>query len=120
MIKQIPHIVVFQKNMKWHTEADNEKFISSKKSFQKEIRKAKRAKWQEFVNSVTDPKSMALLKHALTKQPTVKIGLLKKPDGSFSKNFHDSIRTLMKEHFPGSPKYEDKISIYIKSILYFN
>ena len=85
-----------------NSEADNEKFISSKKSFQKEIRKAKRAKWQEFVNSVTDPKSMALLKHALTKQPTVKIGLLKKPDGSFSKNFHDSIRTLMKEHFPGS------------------
>ena len=77
-------------------------FISAQKSYKKMTFRAKRRSWQDFCNSIEDPKNMALLNKVLKKGPREQIGLLKKPDGSHTTTPIESIDLLLKSHFPNS------------------
>ena len=73
---------------------NREAFNSAQKSFRKMTFRAKRRSWQDFCNSIEDPKNMALLNKVLKKGPREQIGLLKKPDGSHTTTPIESIHLL--------------------------
>lgn len=96
---------VIKKAKLWKQNKTDENFtnlIESKKAFGKSVRKAKRSSWKEFCMSAMDPKGMALLNKALQTNSSHSVGLLRKPDGSFTRRPSESINLLMNSHFPGS------------------
>ena len=90
-------------------------YRSAKKQLMKDIRSAKRQNWKQFCDQINDPNSMALLNRILKQGPHQKIGLLKKPDGTFAKDFKESINLLMDEHFPRSVPLSKKGTVFTPS-----
>ena len=84
------------------TEAKKNEYFAASRDFKKQSRKAKRKSWQNFVDSISDPKNMALLNKILSSKQTEKVGLLKKPNGVYCKSPLESINLLMSTHFPES------------------
>lgn len=70
--------------------------------YNREIRKAKRASWRLFCEEVNNTPQGARLHKMLAKAPTNQIGLLKKPDGTYTNSEEESLQLLSKIHFPDS------------------
>ena len=66
-------------------ESNIAKYLTEKKIYAKNIRKAKRKSWRDFMDSIVDPNGMALLANITKKGPEQKLGLLKKSDGTYYK-----------------------------------
>ena len=67
-----------------------------------EQRKAKRT----FFNDSNTPALIAKMDKVLNAQPRNQIGLLRKPDGSFTTSIDESIKVIMEKCFPGSQTYQ--------------
>lgn len=74
---------------------------SAKKSFKKDIRRAKRSSWREFCEAIESPKTMAKLNKVITHSSQNEIGLLKNIDGVYAKSVNETINILMNTHLPG-------------------
>jgi len=71
-------------------------------NYNKAIRKSKRESWRKYCSDIEETPHAARLHKALNKSQTADIGLLKKPDGSFTQSHEDTLLFLLQEHFPGS------------------
>ncbi len=83
---------------------------AAKHTYYNKVRKAKRAKWQEYCSSIESPESMALLNKVINKKSHHKIGLLQYRNGNFAKSMNESVELLMDEHFPGSVPFSSRVT----------
>ena len=88
------------------TKANESAFKNAKKSYFKNCRRAKRLSWIEFTGLIESPKNMSKLNRILYKHDHNKLGLLKYPDGTFTKTMDESIDLAMQNYFPGSKLVE--------------
>ncbi|XP_048484155.1 uncharacterized protein LOC105391530 [Plutella xylostella] len=70
--------------------------------FNRELRKAKRQSWRRFCEEVKSAPHVAKIKKILSKSPSANLGLLKRPDGTFTESPEETLRLLAQTHFPGS------------------
>ncbi|XP_037930951.1 uncharacterized protein LOC119665778 [Teleopsis dalmanni] len=70
--------------------------------YNKSIRQSKRTSWRSHCESIEKLPEAARLHKALTKVKNNEVGLLKKPDGSFTTGREDTLEFLLQTHFPGS------------------
>ena len=79
-----------------------------KSKLRNDIKKAKRKSWQKFIESINDPKSMALLNKVIKGPRNEQLGILKDPtNGRFVSGLNESLALLMKTHFPDSENVAD-------------
>ena len=82
--------------------ADNiEKYVSAKKSFVRNIRRAKKPSWIQFCESIDSPKNMAKLDKIIRNSRRQNIGLLEISDGVYARSVKETIEQLMTTHLPG-------------------
>ena len=83
-------------------ETDHANFTALKKDFKKAVRAAKRESWQKFISDTKSPKEMAKLRKIMQGQERNTLGLLRRPNGTFSTDPEETINMLLSEHFPDS------------------
>ena len=82
--------------------ADNiEKYVSAKKSFVRNTRRAKKSSWIQFCESIDSPKNMAKLDKIIRNSRRQNIGLLEISDGVYARSVKETIEQLMTTHLPG-------------------
>ncbi|XP_059050174.1 uncharacterized protein LOC131845154 [Achroia grisella] len=67
-----------------------------------EIRKAKRASWRAFCEEITQTPQGSRLHKMLAKAPNNQIGLMKRPNGTYTTSEEETLQLLSTTHFPGS------------------
>ena len=77
-------------------------YIEARNLYKNAIKKAKKECWQLYVDSIDSPEKMAAFSKSVRNACFERVGLLKKPDGSFTKDSQESLGLLLSEHFPGS------------------
>ena len=92
-------------------------YNSAKKSFTRNIRKAKRSNWREFCENIESPKNMAKLNKIVNRNRHVEIGLLKSSDGTYARTVKETIDILMKTHLPGSVPLIDKNNKSVEDLI---
>ena len=84
------------------TAANIDSYASARKAFSKNVRKAKRAHWREFLESIDSPKNMTRLNKVISKSSAKNdISLLKRSDGTYTNSVKSTLELLMKTHLPG-------------------
>ena len=68
--------------------------------YNKEIRKSKRASWRGFCDNISTVPQGARIHKILAKERPKQIGLLRRPNGSFTSNEGETIELLAAVHFP--------------------
>ena len=91
---------LFYVKMRNRTAENEEKFFVAKKTYAKNIRRAKRASWLDFVQKLDSPKDISKLNKIINKNNRQEIGLLKSEDGVYSRSLRESINLLMETHLP--------------------
>ena len=82
--------------------ADNiEKYVSARKSFSRNIRRAKKSSWIQFCESIDSPKNMSKLDKIIRNSRRQNIGLLEISDGVYARSVKETIEQLMTTHLPG-------------------
>ncbi|KAJ8735608.1 hypothetical protein PYW07_007228 [Mythimna separata] len=81
---------------------DWDRYRKALTTYNKEIRKAKRLSWRKFCEEITKVPQGARIHKVLSKSPTNQLGLLKKPDGTFTASAEETLNLLASTHFPGS------------------
>ena len=66
------------------------------------VKKAKREAWQDHCIETCTVKGMSKLIKSIQGIKNNSLGLLRKPDGTFTRNPDETLSTLMDEHFPES------------------
>ncbi|XP_037930262.1 uncharacterized protein LOC119664997, partial [Teleopsis dalmanni] len=79
-----------------------EQYRTALTDYNNSIRQSKRASWRSHCDSIDRLPEAARLHKALNKVKTNEVGLLKKPDGSFTTGREDTLEFLLQTHFPGS------------------
>ncbi|XP_017479146.1 PREDICTED: uncharacterized protein LOC108368745 [Rhagoletis zephyria] len=70
-------------------------------SYNKELRKSKRASWRNHCEEIKSLPEAVRLQKALNREHKNTIGTLKKPDGSYTQHPGETCRLLLDTHFPG-------------------
>ncbi|XP_063838175.1 uncharacterized protein LOC135087307 [Ostrinia nubilalis] len=81
---------------------DWDKYGKALTEYNKQIRKAKRASWRRFCEEIAQTNKGARIHKILAKTPNNYLGLLKKPDNSFTNTEMETLDLLRSSHFPGS------------------
>ena len=82
--------------------ADNiEKYVSARKAFSRNIRRAKKSSWMQFCESIDSPKNMSKLDKIIRNSRRQNIGLLEISDGVYARSVKETIEQLMTTHLPG-------------------
>ena len=68
-----------------------EAYKAAKNAYTKAIRKSKRRSWQSFCNEINDSKNFANLNRIIQRSKREKIGLMKKPDNTYTCDINESI-----------------------------
>jgi ribonuclease HI len=71
-------------------------------SYNREIRRAKRASFQTFCESINDIPAAARINKMLSKDPGTCLGFLKKDNGLFTDSPKETLEALLEAHFPGN------------------
>ena len=79
-----------------------EEFEAYKQLYMADVRRSKRKSWKDYLNSIHEPESMNRLIKSLKGSQSHEIGILRKPDGSFTRSLKESIDLLLTTHFPDS------------------
>ena len=98
---------LFHLRMRYPTADNIDKYKSAKKSFNRNIRRAKRSSWVQFCDSIKSPKQISKLDKIIRNGKPQNIGLLEKPDGGFARSVKETIDILMNTHLPGSKNCQD-------------
>ena len=69
------------------------------RAYNKEVRKAKRSSWQEFCLNIEDTSEASRLRKVLASSPCT-VGLLRKPDQSWTESSEETLALLIETHFP--------------------
>lgn len=77
-------------------------FVSTRRSYHKSCRKAKRSSWREFVEKTPNENNMAILAKIAQRKERRSITALRKPDNSLSEPGMDTIQVLVDTHFPAA------------------
>ena len=77
-------------------------YISAKNLYKYEVRKAQRNSWKNHEDSIDNPQKMAKFNKLVKNACFERVGLLKKPDGFYTKDSQESVALLLNTHFPGS------------------
>ena len=93
---------LFRKFKLQNSQTNYDNFHEARKSYYKEISKAKKESWIDFCSSILDVKSFSKVSKSLTSGDKVSMGQLRKDDGSVTLDETDTLNTLMDCHFPGS------------------
>lgn len=75
---------------------------SEKKVLDTTIRREKRRAWRTYTSNIEQLQEAQRLTKILDKGPTQRINLLKKPDGTSTKNTEEALQLLLDTHFPGN------------------
>lgn len=70
--------------------------------FNRELRRAKRTSWRKFCEEIHSTSHLAKIHKILSKMPPSHLGLLKRPDGTFTETAEETLELLAQTHFPGS------------------
>lgn len=70
-----------------------------KKKFEKSRIKAKKLGFRRFTEKLDNVKDIARLQKCLENGPKIQMSTLEKPDGTFTRDIDESLRTLLKTHF---------------------
>ena len=98
---------LFHLRMRFPTADNIDRYKSAKKTFNKNIRKAKRSTWIEFCDSINSPKTMSKLDKIIRNSKSQNIGLIQKADGTYARSVSETIEVLMSTHLPGSQNCQD-------------
>ena len=82
------------------TEEDKEAYQASRIDYRKQIVKAKKESWQNFCQSITALPKAARLQKIVSHDKECQVGLLKLQDGTYAKDENQSLKHLMRVHFP--------------------
>jgi ribonuclease HI len=93
-------------------------FQQIRAKYKTEIQKAKEQSWREFTEASNDFKAAAKLEKIIQGQPSQRVNLLKKPNGSMSDSPQEAIAILMHEHFPlcTDPTPQTEIEDWLESL----
>ena len=94
-------VKLYHNKMRNRSTANVDRYAAEKKSYMKNIRKAKRASWIEFVQNIDSPKQISHFNKIINRKSNQEIGLLKFEDGRYARSVKDSINILMQTHLPG-------------------
>jgi hypothetical protein len=83
----------------WHNE---------KRKFESELRKEKRRSWETYTSNIEQLQEAQRLTKILDKGPTHRINLIKRPDGTSTKNTPEVLQHLLDTHFPGNESTSDE------------
>ena len=90
---------------KWHdnrTDENDSIRLETKREYQRLSRKARRESWCTFCSDLEKtPESGRILK-ILKSKPTSEIGILRRPDGTFTQTPREAVDILLATHFPDS------------------
>lgn len=91
---------LFNRAKRTKTDEDWMIYKSSFNKFKGDIRKAKRAAWISFCETIHDVNDAARFRRVLSKNPKG-LGLIRRSDGSWTSSGAETLELLMETHFPG-------------------
>jgi len=80
-----------------------EVYREKRNRFNAELRKAKRASWREYCESIEELPEAARLYKVLKDDSTLTLGPLEKIDGSYTTGLGNTLELLLEKHFPRGP-----------------
>jgi hypothetical protein len=91
----------YRRALSSHTQEDWDNYKELRRDLQGEIKVAKRASWRRFTD-VDNCKDAARLQNILYKKAGAQLGLLTRPDGTYTESVEESTNLLMSSLFEGS------------------
>ena len=85
-----------------------ENYVNARRAFQRALKRAKRESWRSFCQEVEGCAPTARI-YRLLKNEVHPLGLLKGPNGEYTKNPSETIELLLRTHFPSKPDTEAEL-----------
>jgi len=82
-----------------------EEYREKRNRFKTELRKAKRASWREYCESIEELPEASRLYKVLKDDSTLTLGPLERSDGSYTTGIGESLELLLEKHFPRDPQF---------------
>lgn len=79
-----------------------DRFRDARREFKKEVRRSKRASWREYCGEISSLPEAARLAKVLSATKSTEIGSIRKEDGTWTETEEETIKHLLKIHFPGT------------------
>ena len=92
----------YRKFQRSKSELDLDTFRSNRKEYKKAIKTSKKVTWRKFCSSIGNTTTLSKLIKLTKREKVIKIGQLRKPDNSYTKNDEDTIELLFNTHFTDS------------------
>jgi ribonuclease HI len=83
------------------SQPDWDQYKLRRQAFKRATRRAKRSSWRDFCSQNSSLSAVAKLAKGLGKSPTGKLGMLKRPDGTYTVSKGEVLEHLLETHFPG-------------------
>jgi len=83
------------------TTQDWDQHRKARRAFKKALRRNKRQEWRDFCTRTESIHESARLYKILGRSPTVRLGMLRLPNGQWTSSLEEAYLHLLETHFPG-------------------